>query len=49
MDILKIAVQGIALFTFTVSALVVREDAFNESKAATVALCFSMAALITMQ
>ena len=45
MNILKITVQIIALFAFVISALVVREDAMNECKWATVLLCISMAAL----
>lgn len=45
MNILKIAVQMIALFVFVISALIVREDAMNDNKWATVALCLSMATL----
>lgn len=49
MEILKIALLLITLGTFVFTALVVREDSGNDQKWATVLLCLSMAALVTVK
>lgn len=48
MNILRIAVLLIALAVFVLSSLVVRNDPKNEQPWATVLMCLSMAALITL-